>query len=104
MMAGQYPALKSAEAFATTDFRPELPHLNVPTLVIHGAADETVPIDATSRALAEQLPHASRVEYEGAPHAIFATQQDRLAQDLLHFLARPARDVINAGRRMFEAA
>ena len=47
MMAGLRPTLAAAKAFATTDFRPDLASFTVPTLVIHGTADKTVPIDAT---------------------------------------------------------
>jgi non-heme chloroperoxidase len=87
-LAGQYPTLQAAKAFATTDFRPDLAHFNVPTLVIHGTADKTVPIDATGRAVAEAVPSAELIEYDGEPHAVFATQQDRLTRDLLEFLGR----------------
>ncbi|WP_347303999.1 alpha/beta hydrolase [Croceibacterium sp. TMG7-5b_MA50] len=87
-MAGQYPTLQAAKAFATTDFRPDLPHFAVPTLVIHGTADKTVPIEATGRAVAQAVPSAELIEYDGEPHAVFATQQDRLTRDLLEFLGR----------------
>ncbi|KQM17317.1 alpha/beta fold hydrolase [Novosphingobium sp. Leaf2] len=86
MQAGQYATLQSAAAFAYTDFRPDLPHLTVPTLVIHGTADATVPIEATGRAVAAQVPSADLVEYEGEPHGVFATQTQRLAEDILSFL------------------
>jgi len=88
MMAGQYATLQSAKAFATTDFRPDLSHFNVPTLVIHGTADKTVPIDATARVVAERVPGATLIEYEGEAHGVFATQQGRLTQDLLDFLGK----------------
>ena len=86
MQASQYATLQSAAAFAYTDFRPDLASFTVPTLVIHGTADETVPIDATGRAVAEKVEGATLIEYEGEPHAVFATQTDRLARDLLAFL------------------
>ena len=86
MMASQYATLQSAKAFATTDFRPDLSSFTVPTLVIHGTKDETVPIDATGRAVADAVPSARLIEYDGEPHAVFATQTDRLAQDLVAFL------------------
>ena len=84
-MAGQYATLKAAEAFATTDFRPDLASLTVPTLVIHGTSDKTVPIDATGRVVAEKVPGARLIEYGGEPHAVFATQTERLTHDLLEF-------------------
>jgi len=86
MKASQYATLQAAAAFAYTDFRPDLPHFTVPTLVIHGTADRTVPFEATGRIVADQVPGAQLVEYPGEPHAVFATQTQRLCQDLLRFL------------------
>ncbi len=88
MQAGLKPTLACAEAFGTTDFRPDLASFTVPTLVIHGTADQTVPIDATGRAVAKAVPNATLIEYDGAPHGLFATESDRLTQDLLAFLDR----------------
>ena len=85
MKSAQWATLGSADAFATTDFRPDLPHFKVPTLVIHGTADETVPIDATGRAAAEAIQNAKLIEYDDEPHAVFATQTDRLSADLVEF-------------------
>lgn len=90
-MAGQYATLQAAKAFATTDFRPDLPSITVPTLVIHGTADKTVPIDATGRVVAAQVPGAQLIEYDGEPHGIFATQTGRLISDLVEFLGRGMR-------------
>ena len=86
MQAGLRPTLASAKAFATTDFRPDLAHFKVPTLVIHGTADKTVPIDPTARALAKAVPHAQLIEYDGEAHGVFATQTERLTNDLMAFL------------------
>lgn len=91
MMAGQFATLQAAQAFATTDFRPDLASFTVPTLIIHGTADKTVPIDATGRAAAKAIPNATLIEYDGEPHAVFATQKDRLSQDLLDFLGTDKR-------------
>ena len=87
MHAGLRNILQAADAFATTDFRLDLDHVKVPTLVIHGTADQTVPIEATGHVVAEKVPGAKLIEYEGEPHAVFATQQDRLTRDLLDFLS-----------------
>jgi pimeloyl-ACP methyl ester carboxylesterase len=86
MQAGLWPTLAAAKAFSTTDFRPDLPAINVPTLIIHGTADATVPIDASGRQAAKAIAGARLVEYDGAPHGLFATHKDRLTQDLLGFL------------------
>lgn len=86
MQAGLHPTVAAAKAFASTDFRPDLPSLTVPTLLIHGTADKTVPIDATAREVARAVPNAQLIEYEGEAHGVFATQTDRLINDLLSFL------------------
>ena len=88
MKSAQYATLQSAAAFAYTDFRPDLPHFKVPTLVIHGTEDKTVPIDATGRAVAKQVETAELIEYENEPHAVFATVTDRLAGDLVDFFSK----------------
>lgn len=86
MQASLKATLDCAQAFATTDFRPDLASFTMPTLVVHGTDDKTVPIDATGRAVAKATPQARLVEYDGAPHGIFATHKKQLAQDLLEFL------------------
>ena len=86
MQASLMATLASAEAFATTDFRPDLPAFKVPTLIIHGTKDETVPIDASARPAAKGIAHATLKEYEGEPHGLFATQKKMLITDLLAFL------------------
>lgn len=88
MMAGLKPTLACAKAFATTDFRPDLAAFNVPTLIIHGTDDKTVPIDAAGRAAAAGISQSTLLEYEGAPHGLFATHRQRYIDDVLAFLRR----------------
>jgi non-heme chloroperoxidase len=86
MQASLKATLDCAKAFATTDFRPDLASFSVPTLIIHGTDDKTVPIDASGRVAAMGIANAKFIEYEGAPHGLFATHKDRLTTDLLTFL------------------
>jgi non-heme chloroperoxidase len=86
MQAGLRPTLACAKAFATTDFRPDLAAFEVPTLIIHGTADETVPIDASAREAVKGIRNAELKEYEDAPHGLFATHGDELTDDLIAFL------------------
>ena len=86
MQAGLKPTLACAKAFATTDFRPDLPAFRVPTLIIHGTDDKTVPIDASGRAAAKAIAQSELIEYDGAPHGLFATHKDRFTADLLSFV------------------
>lgn len=88
MQAGLWPTLACARAFATTDFRPDMPAFSVPTLIVHGTADQTVPIDAAGRAAAAGIPSAQLLEYDGAPHGLFATHKTKLIGDLIDFVKR----------------
>ena len=86
LQASLKATLECAKSFATTDFRPDLPAFKVPTLIIHGTADKTVPIDASARAAASGIAGSTLIEYDGAPHGLFATDKARLTNDLLSFL------------------
>ncbi|RZF66123.1 alpha/beta hydrolase [Sphingomonas populi] len=85
-LAGLKPVLACAESFSFTDFRPDLSAFSVPTLIVHGTADKTVPIDATARVAAKAIGQSQLVEYDGAPHALTITESDRFTRDLLTFL------------------
>ena len=69
-----------------TDFREDIPRIDVPSLIVHGTADRTLPIDATARRFTELLPSAEYVEIPGAPHGLLWTHADRVNELLLGFL------------------
>jgi non-heme chloroperoxidase len=79
---GQYACI---EQFSETDFTDDLRKIDVPTLVIHGDADQVVPFATTGKMAASIVPGATLTVYEGAPHGFPATHQDRLNADLLAF-------------------
>ena len=58
----------------------------VPTLIIHGTKDATVPIDATARETAKAIPGAQLIEYDGSAHGLLATDKQRVIDDLVTFL------------------
>lgn len=86
LQANLKSTLACAQAFASTDFRPDLSAFKVPTLIIHGTNDKTVPIDASAREALKGIPQAKLIEYDGAAHGLTVTEKDRLTQDLLDFL------------------
>jgi non-heme chloroperoxidase len=69
-----------------TDFRPELPKITIPTLVIHGDADVSAPIDMTGRKTARLIAGSQLKVYERGPHGLMFTQTDRLNNDLFTFI------------------
>lgn len=86
MLGGLKPIVACVRAFSETDFRPDLPGLTMPTLIIHGAEDRTVPIDLTARAAAKAIPGAKLIEYADGAHGLFASHSARLTGDILDFL------------------
>ncbi|HEY0047176.1 MAG TPA: alpha/beta hydrolase [Flavobacterium sp.] len=78
--------LECLEAFAKTDFRDDMRMIDVPTLFIHGDADKTVPIEASSEKAVKLVANSQYITYEGAPHGLFYTEKDRLNNDLIAFL------------------
>lgn len=75
-----------AKSFSQTDFRKDIPAINVPTLIIHGDSDKTVPIKASSDRTAQLVTNNQYVVYDGAPHGLFYTHKEQLNQDLLAFI------------------
>jgi peroxiredoxin len=73
-------------AFGTTDFRDDLRKFTVPTLVVHGDEDRTVPLDISGRRSHEMI-RGSRLEIlRGAPHGFAATHAAELNALMLDFL------------------
>lgn len=72
-----------------TDFRAELRAITVPTLIVHGTADHSVPV-RFGRLAAQLLPGGRFEEYEGAPHGLPITEMDRFNRDLVAFVTDPA--------------
>ena len=75
------------KAFSSTDFRAEVSTVKVPTLIIHGDDDQTVPIKTSGEQASKLLPDAKFIIYKGAPHGLFITEKEKLTADLVDFIA-----------------
>ena len=71
-----------------TDFRADIPRIDVPALIVHGTADNILPIDSTGRLFAKALPSADYVEIDGAPHGLLWTHAAEVNDALLAFLKK----------------
>jgi non-heme chloroperoxidase len=83
--ASPYATLACVDTWLT-DFRGDLPKIDVPVLLVHGDADRILPIDATARRLPGLIKDLTFVEVPGGPHNIGWTHADELNRALLDFL------------------
>ena len=70
-----------------TDFRRDLPKIDVPVLVVHGTEDRILPIDATANRLPDLIKDVRLVRVDGGPHNIAWTHPDEVNEALLAFLS-----------------
>ncbi|MRX72115.1 alpha/beta fold hydrolase [Bacillus lacus] len=73
-------------AFSLTDFRQDLKHINVPSLVIHGDSDQIVPFEVSGKRTHEMLDNSELVLIKGAPHGFNATHAQEFNSALIEFL------------------
>ena len=69
-----------------TDFRGDLPKIDVPVLVVHGDADRILPYASTASRLPKLIKDIKLVTVEGGPHNITWTHHEQVTSALLDFL------------------
>ncbi len=74
-----------------TDFRKDLPRVEVPTLVIHGDSDRIVPLPSSGGRTAKMIKGARLATIQGAPHGLLWTHADRVNSELVEFLGQGKR-------------
>lgn len=89
-LASKSGAFASVAAQPTwlTDFRSDIPKIDVPALIVHGTADNILPIDVTGRRFKDALSSAEYLEIEGAPHGLLWTHGAEINEALLAFLKK----------------
>lgn len=88
LKAAGYATIKSMVAWGTTDFRADVEQIKIPTLIIHGKADETVPIDISAEETAKRIPHAEYLVYDDAPHGLYYTHRHKFNEELVNFVSK----------------
>ncbi|WP_137294441.1 alpha/beta fold hydrolase [Nocardioides dongxiaopingii] len=84
----QEAALGCMDAFGGTDFRDDLPAVDVPTLVIHGDSDATVPFEGSGQRTHDAIADSELVVLAGAPHGCNVSHAEEFNAALLDFLRR----------------
>ncbi|MEJ7742992.1 MAG: alpha/beta hydrolase, partial [Nocardioidaceae bacterium] len=74
-------------SFGTTDFRDDLPKVTVPTLVLHGSGDGTVPFEGSGKRTHEAIPASQLVVIDDAPHGCNVSHAGEFNRALLDFLS-----------------
>jgi len=69
------------------DFRQDLSHNTVPTLILHGDADRILPPDATARRQVKLIKNAKLVELSAGSHGVLWTHAEQINAELVKFLA-----------------
>ena len=83
-MAGFPASYFCIKAFFETDLTEDL-KFDVPTLVLHGADDQIVPINASAMLSSKLIRNATLKVYKDAPHGMCTTHKDQVNADLLAF-------------------
>ncbi len=87
LRASARAAIECVRSYSRTDFRGDMPAFTVPTLILHGDADASAPLELTARKTAAAIRGSQLTVYAGAPHALFLTEKERFNRDLLAFVA-----------------
>ena len=82
----QDAAVGCMDAWAGTDFRGDLEQVRVPTLVIHGDSDGTVPFEGSGRRTHEAVEGSRLHVIEGGPHGCNVSHAGEFNRVLLEFL------------------
>jgi len=86
--ADKKASLACMAAFANTDFTDDLSKVSVPTLVLHGDSDGTVPFEGSGKRTHEAVAGSELHVITGAPHGCNVSHADGWNTALLDFLAK----------------
>ena len=86
MMCGMPGAYYCIKAFSETDMTEDLKKFDVPTLILHGDADQIVPYADAGVLSAKIVPGAILKVIPGAPHGMCTTLKDQINAELLAFI------------------
>ncbi|ROS21515.1 pimeloyl-ACP methyl ester carboxylesterase [Rathayibacter sp. PhB127] len=86
--SSKHAALACMAAFAGTDFREDLPKVTVPTLVIHGGGDGTVPFEGSGARTHAAIPGSELHVVADAPHGVNVSHAEEWNRVVLEFLKK----------------
>lgn len=84
--ASMYAVIALQHQVFHEDNRAHVDAVDIPTLILHGAADFSAPVEITGRLTAKAIPHATYREFADAGHGIYASHHQAINEELLQFL------------------
>ena len=99
LQASLLALIECNRAAVETDLRSEMTKIAVPTLIIDGDHDQSVPTELSGQVCAELIPGSIFKLYQNAPHGLYLTHPDRLTNDLLSFIHGHQVRATGEGRR-----
>jgi non-heme chloroperoxidase len=87
-----------------TDFRADLPKIDVPVLIVHGTGDRILPFEATAARLEPLIKDSTLVALADAPHGLPWAYADDVNRAMLAFLSEEATAEDKATMRRPEPA
>ncbi|MFD1714380.1 alpha/beta fold hydrolase [Amnibacterium flavum] len=87
-LASKEAALATMTSFGSTDFREDLEKVTVPTLVLHGDSDATVPFEGSGARTHAAIPNSELYLVAGGPHGVNVSHSHEWNRVLIQFLAR----------------
>ncbi len=88
LRATLHAAIEYTRTNINADVRGDMTAFTVPTLIIHGSADASCPIEASGGLAHAMIPGSELIVYEGASHALPLTRGERFTADIAAFVGR----------------
>jgi pimeloyl-ACP methyl ester carboxylesterase len=79
-------AIAANRALTAADLRADCRKIDVPTLIVHGDADASAPLELTGRQAAALIPGARLQVLKGAPHGLYTTHVEAVNAAILGVL------------------
>ncbi len=87
LSAAPWAAITMQRAIIDSDLRPDLAEITIPVLLLHGPADQSIPIEPSSRVAVTLLKDGVLKEYPTAGHGLYVTHAAELNADIAGFIS-----------------
>jgi len=77
--------METQKAFSRADLRAELPGIGRPTIILHGSADRSAPLEKAGRPIAALVPGSRLVVFDGAGHGLYTSEAPGYNAEIIRF-------------------